>query len=153
MGVLAATVGILFVLSSTSEAAQAESKRKGRFFFVSTSTSTSTFTTTTRCYVKASSIVACTRKKRAIVDDADDKPVLIEPENVRVHRDIDEETEDAILNSGIQEDDEESRRRDARFLLYWATSTVTSTTTSYTSTSTLATLECTPTSYSLSICG
>ena len=84
---------------------------------------------------------------------ADDMPDMIDPENVRVHRDIDEETEDAVLNSGIQKENDEGRRRDARFLLYWATSTVTSTTTSYTSTSTLATLECTPTSYSLSVCG
>merc|ERR1712029_621056 len=118
MGLLAATVGILFVLSCTTEAAQADGKRKGRVFFVSTSTSTPTFSTTTQCYVKATSIVACTkRKKRTIVDGADDMPDMIDP--VGVHRDIDEETEDAVL-------------------LYWATSTVTSTTTSYTSTSTLA---------------
>merc|ERR1712213_278337 len=66
MGLLAATVGILFVLSCTTEAAQADGKRKGRFFFVSTSTSTSTFSTTTQCYVKATSIVACTKERREL---------------------------------------------------------------------------------------
>ena len=44
-----------------------------------------------------------------------------------------------------------SNVRDARYLVYWTTSTSTSTT--YTATSTLATLECTPASFTISVCG
>ena len=43
--------------------------------------------------------------------------------------------------------------RDARFLLYWATLTSTATTTSYSATLSLASLHCTPTGFSLSLCG
>ena len=52
------------------------------------------------------------------------------------------------LEPGL-EDAEEGSLRDGRFVLYWATST----STSYTSTSTLASLECTPSGFSLSLCG
>ena len=60
-----------------------------------------------------------------------------------------EEEDDELISSSMK--DEEIKPRDPRFLLFWATSTTTST--SYSSTSTLATLDCTPTSYSLSACG
>ena len=43
--------------------------------------------------------------------------------------------------------------RDGRFLLYWLTTTSTSTTTIYTGTSTLGSLECTPNGYTHSLCG
>ena len=43
--------------------------------------------------------------------------------------------------------------RDGRFLLYWLTTTSTSTTTIYTGTSTLGSLECTPNGYTVSLCG
>ena len=65
----------------------------------------------------------------------------------RVHRVAEDED---LLNSGMKQYDGQSGR-DARFFLFWATST--STTTSYTSTSTLASLECTPSGYTLSQCG
>ena len=43
--------------------------------------------------------------------------------------------------------------RDPKFLLYWMTTTSTSTTTSYTATSTIASLECTPSGYTINACG
>ena len=52
------------------------------------------------------------------------------------------------LEPGL-EDAEEGSLRDGRFVLYWATST----STSYTSTSTLASLACTPSGFTLSLCG
>ena len=59
---------------------------------------------------------------------------------------------DPVLNSGLEEYKDDSRAREARFLLYWATSTSYTTSTTYTSTSTLASLECTPPSFAISAC-
>ena len=60
-----------------------------------------------------------------------------------------EDEDDAIESSQNKANPD----RQGKFLLYWMTTTLTSTTTSYTATSTLASLECTPTSWSLSQCG
>merc|ERR1711976_1130965 len=115
--------------------------RNGRFFLVSTSTST--LSTTTVCYV-TSATATCGRKKRSIAEPVDDyDPDLISPV---AHKDADED-DDELVDYGMKD----VTNRDARFLLYWATST--STTTSYTSPSTLATLECVPSSWTLSACG
>jgi hypothetical protein len=43
--------------------------------------------------------------------------------------------------------------RNARFLVYWMTTTSMSTLTSYTSTLTIASLSCTPSSFELLLCG
>ena len=55
--------------------------------------------------------------------------------------------EDDELESGLVETE-----RDGRGLLYWATSTDISTSTTYTGTSTLASLNCTPSGFTLSEC-
>ena len=60
---------------------------------------------------------------------------------------------DDIEGEGEDLESSLDRKREGKFLLYWMTTTLTSTSTSYTATSTLATLDCTPTSYSLSQCG
>ena len=60
-----------------------------------------------------------------------------------------EENVDDIESS--QKDLDEDDVRDAKFLLYWATTS--STSTSYTSTSTIATINCTPASFTISECG
>ena len=65
---------------------------------------------------------------------------------------FDEEADsDLKLESGAE--DPITSDRDGRFLLYWLTTTSTSTTTIYTGTSTLATLDCTPNGYTLNACG
>merc|ERR1712062_109465 len=52
----------------------------------------------------------------------------------------------------IEDDDREANmERDARMMLYWVTTTMT--TTSYTATSTLATINCTPTDWDIPTCG
>ena len=58
---------------------------------------------------------------------------------------------DPKLESGAE--DPITSDRDGRFLLYWLTTTSTSTTTIYTGTSSLATLDCTPGGYTLNACG
>ena len=47
----------------------------------------------------------------------------------------------------------EENARAARFALYWKTTTLTSSTTTYTATSTLASLYCTPSVFAFSLCG
>merc|ERR1719208_257350 len=138
------------------------SNRAARLFFVSTTTST--LSTTTVCFYSHTTAVttACTgRKKRTIFtnpETGEDSYLEIAPE--RTERDLkmdsedeadtekDVETQVGELESGRKESEDV---RDAKFLLYWATST--STSTSYTATSTIATVNCTPSSFSISVCG
>ena len=55
-----------------------------------------------------------------------------------------------MLDSGLLGEEDFDSQREARFMLYWGTTTTTAT--SYTATSTLGSLECTPSAFSLSIC-
>ena len=61
-------------------------------------------------------------------------------------------------NEGLEDDDDQlesglvDNERQGRGILYWATSTDISTSTSYTGTSTLASLLCTPSAFTLSEC-
>ena len=66
-----------------------------------------------------------------------------------VTEDLDElvDREDTEVQSS-----QSDRLREGRFLLYWATTTLTSTSTTYTGTSTIASLECTPPSFTISSC-
>ena len=66
-----------------------------------------------------------------------------------VTEDLDElvDREDTEVQSS-----QSDRLREGRFLLYWATTTLTSTSTTYTGTSTIASLECTPSSFTISSC-
>merc|ERR1712154_581140 len=100
-------------------------------------------TTATVCY-KATSTGAVTcgkrKRRRMIVSGGSDHPNMqIQPMDPL-----------AEVESGAEE---ASSDRDGRFLLYWLTTTSASTTTIYTGTSTLATLDCTPGGYTLNACG
>ena len=137
--------------------ARQNENRKGRIFFISTSI----VSTTSQCYVTDTTLTACAaKKKRNLILEADDSDGLntdsinpmaperfswtIQNQNERnlIFRREDE------LDSGL-EDAEDGSLRDGRFLLYWHTTT----STSYTSTSTLASLACTPSGFTLSLCG
>ena len=60
---------------------------------------------------------------------------------------------DSGLGEDKMEDSQEETVRAARFALYWKTTTLTSSTTTYTATSTLASLYCTPSVFAFSLCG
>ena len=68
--------------------------------------------------------------------------------SVICYRNIDDE-EDQLLESGQNDVDTE---RKGKFLLYWLTTTSTSTTTSFTSTTSIAGVECTPAGFTMSSC-
>merc|ERR1712025_241505 len=119
-------------------------ERKPKFFFISSSSTTSIVTTTTVCYSLTAGSGACTgRKRRAMIDD------IVQPAPASLFK-SDEAAKE--IESGHSVEPEEDAR-DGRFLLYWRTTTVTTTTTSYTATSTLATIACTPSSFTLNACG
>ena len=50
------------------------------------------------------------------------------------------------------ESGQRQNNREGKFMLYWRTTSLTSTTTTYTGTSTIASLECTPSSFNLRLC-
>ena len=50
-------------------------------------------------------------------------------------------------------DGDEPSGREGRFLLYWLTTTTTSTTTSFTATSSIGSIYCTPAGYTNALCG
>merc|ERR1711879_948041 len=104
-------------------------------FFVSTSATTSTLQTLSICYVStAASLAACTgRKRRSIsVDGESDGAVL--PSTIK--REVDGEP--------LQDEASSIANREGRFLLYWITTTSISTSTSFTTTYTVASVVCSP---------
>merc|ERR1712045_713948 len=110
----------------------------------------SSVSTSTVCFLSTSSgLVACgKRKKRSMVVDG----FSGDAGEIRPQSSFDSESDsDPKVESGAE--DPTTSDRDGRFLLYWLTTTSTSTTTIYTGTSTLATLQCTPGGYTLSACG
>merc|ERR1719483_1987937 len=121
------------------------SARAGKLFFISTS-STTTIATTTICFRSGTAVAVCKKKKRSIqqdpFDDEDNK--IIEPTLSRVDDSHSLENDrEAVVESGV---------RAGRFAVYWKTTTITSTSTSYSSTSTLASLKCTPNDFVISAC-
>merc|ERR1719225_1564237 len=111
--------------------------RKPRLFLVTTASTTSTFRTRTLCYSSAGNTPpsgTCKRKRSISIDSIDD---LVEPAPSRSN---------LIIDSGFENDEDfvegDLNHRAARqnffnFLLYWATTTSTSTFTSFTRTGTL----------------
>merc|ERR1711874_615120 len=140
----ALSLSLCLLLTGTVLSASQSSNRSGRFFFVSTTTSY--VSTSTQCFVTDTTLTACAaRRRRDIVIDGAEEETDINNISPALPLSAGEEIE-----SGLQEEDSGSHRG-ARFLLYWGTTT--STTTSFTATSTLASLACTPSGFSLSLCG
>ena len=123
--------------------------RDPKMFLVSSSTYTSTLTTSSLCYTSntGTALTACSgKRKRQILEDPlnDLQTDLLLP-SIRASRDFD-------LSAGIN-GATKAGQREGKFLLYWMTTTSSTTTTTYTATATLATLECTPTSWTMAVCG
>merc|ERR1739838_94912 len=140
MGVVMAPPPLKFLLlaligCSSASAAKDVKNRTDRLFYVSTTSSTSTLLTQSICYATKSTIVVCTKKKkkRSLDDifdhDSEDK---IDPtgSSGELQQDVDELVD-------LTEDNE---LRAPRFLVYWMTTTKLSTSTSYTTTVTFASI-------------
>jgi len=87
-----------------------------------------------------------------IVDDGIEEAQELLPDNAsRTEEGFDADTDiESILR---EEWEEEESNRDPRFMIYWTTIVKTSYTTSYTKTSTIATVVCTPSGFGISGCG
>jgi hypothetical protein len=153
---------LLFSLNTNTFCDEAEpSTRQPKLIFVSSTTSTTTLSDSTVCYVASATtaMLTCKKKKRSILNNLmGEFPETISPatsvknfedgvENIKV--DIEENNKDGITNliSG-----KELTEREGRFLNYWITTTITTTYTTYTGTSSLASLICTPAGYTLDGC-
>merc|ERR1712106_59862 len=146
-------LSILLVLAVAS--AEQKKSRHPRLFLVSSSSTTSTLSTTTLCYSTAASgftTTACGRKKRAIYTEPVtgeqgglDLDELINPQEP-ISSEVTKKDEE-LIESGKRE-----YEREGKFLLYWMTTTTPSTFTTYTATTTLGALECTPSSFGISQC-
>ena len=78
-------------------------------------------------------------------------PLVIDDDQPFTPMDYDDDDK-FLLSSGLEKKADEIRAREARFLIYWATSTSYTTSTTFTGTSTIASLECTPPSFAISAC-
>merc|ERR1712079_451259 len=149
----------LTVLVAAATAEDTKKSKHPKLFFVSSSSTTTTLSTITLCYSTSTSFTttACGRKKRTIYTDPVTKEVggldlddLIAPQAPKgdAMEDGRDDSHDDLVKSG-----QAGYEREGKFLLYWKTTTFTSTYTSYTATTTLGALECTPSSFALSECG
>merc|ERR1711971_329498 len=123
---------------------------KPKLFYVTSSSTTSTISTTTICYVTANTGVlnaACSRKKRSSLIEEHLDPDL---EDIP---DVSAASSDPPLDPSYEVDRDRDTDRQARFALYWRTTTLTYSSTSYTATSTLASLHCTPSIWTYNQCG
>ena len=103
--------------------------RKPKLFFVSTSATTSTLQTASICYISsATALGTCAgRKRRTISLDGVDMEGKLHPS----------QAEQEVMSA------DGTDKRDGRFLLYWITTTSISTSTSFTTTLTMSSVQCT----------
>ena len=122
------------------------SSRNPRLYYVSTTTSA--LSTSSVCFVQFATgdqLLICGRKKRNIPAIDDKAPDMMDSEHIhpapvdKLEEVIDDLSEVADVTSSKQIDS-----REEKFLNYWMTTTVTWTYTSYTATSSIASVYCTP---------
>merc|ERR1712024_20784 len=140
------TAGLLFLFLTftLSDESEDTERRAGKIFYVTTTSSISTVSTATYCWVQETmSYIPLTcgkkkRKKRAVkvIADKSGEDLDIQPSSILPEED-NREPESEVMSS-------QGEDRKGKFVNYWITTTFTSTTTSYTSTYSIATVECTP---------
>merc|ERR1712012_793611 len=146
------TAGLLFLFFTftLSEESGEAGKRRGKIFYVTTTSSISTVSTATYCWVQETmSYIPLTcgkkkRKKRAVkvISDKSGEDLDIQPSSIIPEED-NREPESEVMSS-------QGEDRKGKFVNYWITTTFTST--SYTSTLSIATIECTPIGWTISQC-
>merc|ERR1719483_275708 len=117
--------------------------REPRLFLVSSTTSTTTLSTSTVCFVQsvtAQALLTCKKRKRSI--NINSIPSGSYDSEIQPHSSLRSSSD---IETGMDD-------REGKFLKYWITTTITSSTTSITATSSLASLICTPAGYTLSGC-
>merc|ERR1712156_557307 len=136
-----------------------QGSRKPKVYLISTTTSTSTLSTTSICFIMfttTNGLYTCSKKKRSLpligdepIDEAKD---IISPNRALV-ADEPHAIEDVVANNEvISSQDELDQEREAKFINYWMTTTITTTYTSYTATSSVGSVVCTPLGYTNQNC-
>ena len=122
-------------------------EREGKVWYISTTTTSTTVSTTTLCMQLAAItdlVPPCTGKKKKRSYFFDENPTftdeVIDPSFFA------KDEEDFKLDSGVVD------MREGKFLNPWMTITTTNTRTTYTATSTIATVVCTPDGWSIRMC-
>merc|ERR1719411_1417126 len=140
-GVLFVVFTFFFLHQVSAEAdSESEASKKPRLFYVTTKSSTSTLSTFSICFVSSDAApVTCKRRKKRAGLNSDP---IIDQEMANI--------EPSEVQSGLENEQEQ---RNARFLVYWLTTTSTSFSTVYSATSTLASLKCTPANFPYALCG
>merc|ERR1712083_640347 len=112
------------------------SNRQSRLFYVTTQSTTSTLTTVTYCFVTSTTALATCGKRRRKRDLGEfiEQDLEINPQRV-------EEASQLMPSEPT-----EQAERQGRFALYWLT-------TAFSTTSSVASLTCTPSGFALSLCG
>ena len=128
------------ILTTTSRLSEEAGFRKPRFFFVTTSSVTETLRTNSLCYVTAGAGFSgeCKRRKKRSLFRTGRLPWYDAVQPTKLTRGDEEEY--SLDESSSYEAD----GREGRFLLYWITTTSRSTTTIYSSTYSVHSVECTP---------
>merc|ERR1719189_2969873 len=149
--ILLAFVILTYSGSQASKVQEAKAdNRDAKLFYVSTTSSTSPLTPLSICYTTAAAITAACGKRRkrelsdAAIDGWDGLP--LRPSGVE---DVDLDTSQRDLDDLTISDEE----RQGKFLVYWLTTTSISTSTSFSTTSTIGSLACTPSGFIWSACG
>ena len=103
--------------------------RKPKLFFVSTSATTSTLQTASVCYISSKTALGtCAGRKRRTIS-LDGVEMEGKPQPSQANQEV--------MSAGNTD------KRDGRFLLYWNTTTSISTSTSFTTTLTMSSVQCT----------
>merc|ERR1712024_124244 len=139
-GSIVVSIGVFFCLFSSG--LSEGNDRAGRIFYVTTTTSLSTVNTVTFCHMLSATntqLGTCSARKRKSFK-FNDQPFASPTEEI------------APSALDIEPSLKDVDQRQGRFVNYWITTTFTSTTTSFTATSSLASIICTPIGYSFANC-
>merc|ERR1719458_2464436 len=140
---------LLLVSVSLASASEAQPKKRDpKLFYVPTTTTTSTWFGSTICFASTTTTLGTCgkRKRRSITEFDPDYTPKIEPSA------LSEEPEESFEDTALVEPSKDENGRKGRFLVYWMTTTSVSTSSSYTTTLTVASLTCTPSSFAFSLC-
>merc|ERR1712080_430417 len=125
-------------------------QRNPKLFFVSSTTTT--ISTTTLCFISTTTSAACKRKRRALLLSGrteENSDVTFDGITKTSGVESSRGSEEVEVSEGMK-DARDEYDREGKFLLYWKTTT--STSTSYTATTTVSSLECTPSGFTISNC-
>merc|ERR1712051_855819 len=143
MGGSVATVGVLFLCFALTLSEGEAQERGARIFYVTTTSSVTTINTNTFCYLATTvslAVPTCAKKRRRSLKIINDHGGSSAARDILPSRsDIEPDTE--IESS-------QGEQRQGKFVNYW----ITTTSTSFTATSTIASVACSPIGWTYNVC-